>query len=654
MSWHDSDIERLIRPGEGLVSPEIFHDRELFGIESRRVFMRTWLYVGHESQLAKRGDFISTYMGLNPVLAVRQRDGGVKVMLNACRHRGMKVCRADGGNTRAFTCTYHGWSYALDGALTSVPLEKEVYGDSLDRGGFGLVQVPRVETYKGLIFANFDETAPGLLEYLGDMAWYLDAFVDRREGGIEVLGGVHKIVHRGNWKMGAEQFAGDNYHALYTHVSAYMSWRDEGAEGDPYPLKPGFQFTSRAGHGVAGWRRNGMDDATPVPSADYDLVERYYRDTADEARNRLGAERVDGPSITAGTVFPNFSYLSRILGHNSIGVWHPRTADTFLYVRYCVVDKAAPPEVKTAIMSNMHVWPLGTADADDGENWSEISANLAGPAVRDTMLNYQMASPRRAMTTRSSRELSPSHGRRSSPSATSTGAGASSWPVMTTRPCRHRSRSWPARPRRESDRGGRVAVPETSSGRTSSDAARGPLTPVVPPVELDATPRLQLEIEQFLYMEARLLDERRLAEWYTLMADDIRYWAPTRRNRLRREADLENSRRGEVALFDDSKQTLGWRVNQILTGTHWSEDPPSRTRHLVSNVVARRTDDPDEFRVRSNFACYRNRLETETDLWAGERQDLLRCTGPSQWQVAERTILLDQNVIMSKNLSIFF
>ena len=194
----------------------------------------------------------------------------------------------------------------------------------------------------------------------------------------------------------------------------------------------------------------------------------------------------------------------------------------------------------------------------------------------------------------------------------------------------------------------------TSGGRAPADVTREHLTPVIPPVECDASPQLQMEIEQFLFMEAKLLDDRRFAEWYTLMADDIRYWAPTRHNRLRREADKENSQRGEIALFDDNKQTLGWRVNQILTGMHWSEDPPSRTRHLVSNVVLRRTDDPDEFRVRSNFACYRNRLETEIDLWVGERQDVLRCTGSAQWQVAERTILLDQSVIMSKNLSIFF
>ncbi|MBP2329228.1 3-phenylpropionate/cinnamic acid dioxygenase small subunit [Kibdelosporangium banguiense] len=195
---------------------------------------------------------------------------------------------------------------------------------------------------------------------------------------------------------------------------------------------------------------------------------------------------------------------------------------------------------------------------------------------------------------------------------------------------------------------------ESTAGRSpSAPAGRESITPVVPPVDLFASPRLQLEIEQFLYMEAKLLDDRKFAEWYTLMADDIRYWAPTRRNRLRREADKENSQRGDVALFDDNKQTLGWRVNQFLTGMHWSEDPPSRTRHIVSNVVVRQTEDPDEFEVRSNFICYRNRLERETDFWVGEREDLLRCTGPAQWRIAGRTILLDQSVVLSKNLSIF-
>ena len=164
---------------------------------------------------------------------------------------------------------------------------------------------------------------------------------------------------------------------------------------------------------------------------------------------------------------------------------------------------------------------------------------------------------------------------------------------------------------------------------------------------------LQVEIEQFLYHEAELLDEHRYREWYELFAEDVRYWAPTQANRLRRDRGTEASADGEVALFDDDKLTLGWRVRQLETSTHWAEDPPSRTRHVVSNVRVAAGGTEDEYRVRSNFICYRNRLADEVDLWAGERHDLLRRTRTG-WLIAGRTVTLDQNVVLSKNLSIFF
>jgi 3-phenylpropionate/cinnamic acid dioxygenase small subunit len=167
-------------------------------------------------------------------------------------------------------------------------------------------------------------------------------------------------------------------------------------------------------------------------------------------------------------------------------------------------------------------------------------------------------------------------------------------------------------------------------------------------------PELQQEIEQFLYHEAELLDERRYREWYDLMADVIRYWAPTRYNRTMRELDQENSGPDMIANFDDDKQSLGWRVTQYESGMHWAEDPPSRTRHIVSNVRIRPGDREDEYSVRSNFLCYRNRLETEVDIWAGQREDRIRRVGTAAFQVAERTILLDQSVILSKNMSVLF
>jgi biphenyl 2,3-dioxygenase beta subunit len=167
--------------------------------------------------------------------------------------------------------------------------------------------------------------------------------------------------------------------------------------------------------------------------------------------------------------------------------------------------------------------------------------------------------------------------------------------------------------------------------------------------------QLQYEVEQFLYYEAQLLDEWRYREWFDLLAEDLHYWMPIRRNRLRRQrVDNEVAPRGlEMAHFDDDKASMNVRIIQKETGKHWAEEPPSRTRHLVSNVrLAFRSDD-DALDVRSNFIIYRNRLEAEVDVWAGERYDVLRRKGAS-FEIAKRTILLDQNVVLSKNLSVLF
>ncbi|MET8209131.1 3-phenylpropionate/cinnamic acid dioxygenase subunit beta [Streptomyces sp. NPDC005373] len=172
-----------------------------------------------------------------------------------------------------------------------------------------------------------------------------------------------------------------------------------------------------------------------------------------------------------------------------------------------------------------------------------------------------------------------------------------------------------------------------------------------PPAELD----VQREIEQFLYHEARLLDERRFTEWLDLMADDIHYWMPTITTRTRRERHLEVAAPDEVAHFDDDKNHLRMRVDRLGTGQAWSEEPNSRTRHLITNVMVD-PPDPDGARtVRSNFLLYRRRGEsTTTDLFAGAREDRLRPGGSHGWLIAKRTILIDQSLLLAKNLSVFF
>jgi len=169
---------------------------------------------------------------------------------------------------------------------------------------------------------------------------------------------------------------------------------------------------------------------------------------------------------------------------------------------------------------------------------------------------------------------------------------------------------------------------------------------------------LQQKIENFLYWEAELLDERRYEEWLALLAEDVRYWMPMRRNVKFGELEREFTREGQdVNWFDEGKETLTRRVQQILTGVHWAEEPLSRICHMVSNIqildVKPSASAPSEVTVKSRFLIYRNRVETETDILVGKREDVLhRVDG--QWKIRRRKIVLDQNVLQVKNLTFFF
>jgi 3-phenylpropionate/cinnamic acid dioxygenase small subunit len=169
---------------------------------------------------------------------------------------------------------------------------------------------------------------------------------------------------------------------------------------------------------------------------------------------------------------------------------------------------------------------------------------------------------------------------------------------------------------------------------------------------------LKQEIEAFLYHEVELLDERRYEEWLELLADDVRYWMPMRRNVRFGELEREFTREGvDINWFDEGKDTLTRRVQQILTGVHWAEEPLSRICHLLSNIqllhASPSVSAPVEATVKCRFLIYRNRVETETDVLVGKREDVLRRLN-GQWKVARRKIILDQNVLLAKNLTFFF
>jgi 3-phenylpropionate/cinnamic acid dioxygenase small subunit len=164
---------------------------------------------------------------------------------------------------------------------------------------------------------------------------------------------------------------------------------------------------------------------------------------------------------------------------------------------------------------------------------------------------------------------------------------------------------------------------------------------------------LRHAIEDFFYLEAELLDDRRLREWLDLLADEVHYWMPIRLNLLERPADVndELSKPGEAYYFNDTKETLNLRIERFYKKNAWAEMPPSRTRHLVSNVRVKQ-DSGLEIEVHSNFLCYRTRMEKDQDIFVGTRHDLLR-RDSSNFKIVRRMIILDQATLAAKNISVF-
>jgi len=205
-------------PREFRVHGSVYTDAEVFAAELERIFERTWVYAGHESELPAAGDYKTILVGTQPVILSRHEDGKVHALYNRCRHRGAVVCRQERGHSNFFRCRYHNWVYANNGDLIGMS-QSTGYPDDFDRSAYGLVPVSRMANYRGLIFISLSEVGPTFDEYLAPARKYVDAWLGRSPvEQLEVLLPPHRYEYPGNWKLQAEN-GYDGYHGNYVHLS---------------------------------------------------------------------------------------------------------------------------------------------------------------------------------------------------------------------------------------------------------------------------------------------------------------------------------------------------------------------------------------------------------------------------------------------------
>lgn len=394
--FQPGDIANLVDLENATASRLIFCDETLFRLEMQRIFLRTWLYIGHESEIPANGDYVTRKMGNDPVLLTRDEKGRVRVLLNSCTHRGSLVCRGDSGHTRGFTCPYHGWVFGTDGALIATA-EDHTYGGKVDFRTLDLRQA-RVASYAGLVFATWNHDAPSLDDHLGDARWYLDIMFGRTPKGMQVLGAPHRWTPTNNWKLGPLNFGADGPHAVKVHgpiVDATLA----GGNGARAMIHKALLDSPSVNAGpYNGIWTQGPDEMPEWMGFDPEMVALYQRTLKPEQLQIL--KRC---IASVGTVFPNFSWVQGpvsfdmqrdpIVTFFAIRVWQPIAVDrTEIWNWFLVEEEAGEIYKEQAMRAGVRTFTAGgTFDQDDAEAWHSIQQGIQGEVSRTLDTNFQVA-----------------------------------------------------------------------------------------------------------------------------------------------------------------------------------------------------------------------------------------------------------------------
>lgn len=363
-------IREVVNDEATLIHRRAWSDPAIYELEKRGIFARSWLFLGHESQIARPGDFVQACMGETPIILARGFDEAVHANVNSCTHRGLPVCRADRGNTRSFVCPYHSWSYSVEGRLQAIPQERHLQG-RVDKEDLGLMPVPRVEQWNGLIFGSFDPGIESLERYLGDQRYYLDAFFGRFPEGVELVGPAQRWSLEANWKLPVENQLGDVNHGPFLHAAVIPP------EANREVFELGYSVVTEPGHGATfrlmpedapvesvAWGFEGM--ATLLGGAE---VQDYLRELQARSVERVGPLRARMKGLTYG-VFPNLSFL---WSNTALKVSHPRGPGRVEYWSWPLVPADAPDALKKILRHNHTSFfgPGGILEQEDSEAWMQ-------------------------------------------------------------------------------------------------------------------------------------------------------------------------------------------------------------------------------------------------------------------------------------------
>lgn len=379
--WDRQEIMSLFDPDSGVLDRRVHSDEALYRLELERIFARGWNFMCHDSQLREPGDYFVTYIGEDQVIAVRDEEGGVNVLLNTCRHRGNALCRAEQGRARSFVCSYHGWNYGLDGRLIGAPGLKTYYHGELERSRLGLVRA-RVESYLGFYFATLSADAPSLHDYLGEVG-RIGLGMMCAYGEVECVDGVQKNVIDCNWKIAVDNLF-DWYHVAYSHASADSAGFFDISE----ILHPKNQMVmlGEYGHAIGGPAipQEMQDQIDALSDEDREAMSRAQPPNSPRVRPAAAADLM-GPVGVRSHGHPNvFPNLWITMSGMQMCLRLPRGLSHTELWWFTFVPKHAHPDLKRKIIwqANHVFGPAGLLEQDDGENWSQSTRAAGGVASR--------------------------------------------------------------------------------------------------------------------------------------------------------------------------------------------------------------------------------------------------------------------------------